>query len=158
MIDIYIYEFMKLIENEILTKISYLFSTIGSVYGVGFILCIFLLLKKDIKIISATTVLFVFNNLIKIFIQRLRPESEFLTLNSYSFPSGHAMIGTFIFGYIAYCFFKVNKIISGISIFFIIMISFSRVYLKVHFLSDVIVGIFLGLLFLVWYIYITEKS
>ena len=90
--------------------------------------------------------------LIKIFIARPRPIGALVDLSGYSFPSGHATIATLFCFMIVFAYkdhFK-NYILKFLFILFFIItalaISFSRIYLSVHYLSDVVVGILLGLL------------
>ena len=79
-----------------------------------------------------------------------------------SFPSGHATIAMALFGYVAYCLCREidswkNRIntcfVSGIAI---LLVGFSRLYLGVHYLSDVLGGFLLGLLWLMIGICILE--
>ena len=81
----------------------------------------------------------------------------------FSFPSGHALFAALIFGFLIYVFKNEikNKIIRYsfiiINILLMITISFSRLYLKVHWFSDVLAGFFLGI-FILTYIIILEKQ
>lgn len=152
MIDYYIYELMKLTQNDVLTFISFVFSFIGSFYVVIIILLVFCFITKFKSFFFYAFLLTVLNILIKVLVARKRPISTFLTLRDYSFPSGHAMIGTFVFGYLSYYFYSKNKFISFIFLITIIMISFSRVYLMAHYFTDVLFGILLGFIYLVWFI------
>jgi len=90
-------------------------------------------------------------NLIKMIIQRLRPESEILFITSYAFPSGHATMATAMAVAVYFIFIK-NVHSKSFHLFLLLfcatwigMISFSRIYLDVHWVSDVIAGIGLGL-------------
>ena len=71
---------------------------------------------------------------------------EISSVSGYSFPSGHAMSSSAFFGFFSLRNKDNIKIIlfSGI---IIILVSLSRIYLGVHYLSDVLVGIVLGLTF-----------
>ncbi|MDD3144617.1 MAG: LssY C-terminal domain-containing protein [Candidatus Gracilibacteria bacterium] len=88
----------------------------------------------------------------KLLIERNRPELAVYIENNYSFPSFHATISVSLYGYIIYFLAKkykswktkVNIYFLGIIIAF--FIGFSRLYLNVHYLSDVISGWFLGTL------------
>jgi undecaprenyl-diphosphatase len=92
------------------------------------------------------------NNVLKFIFQRPRPSIDpILDLSvSYSFPSGHAM-NAFIFylvvAYFVYHFTK-NKFLSVIAailaLCLIFLIGFSRVYLGVHYPSDVLAGFIAG--------------
>ncbi|MFZ1586333.1 MAG: phosphatase PAP2 family protein, partial [Saprospiraceae bacterium] len=71
---------------------------------------------------------------------------------SYSFPSGHSMAAVAFYGMIFYLIIRNNLshrlfwFVAGIV--FILLIGFSRIYLGVHFLTDVLAGYVLGLLWL----------
>lgn len=68
---------------------------------------------------------------------------------SYGLPSGHAQSATVFYGLLAIYFRRAWVWI--LAILFILLIAFSRVYLGVHDLEDVIVGILLGVLILFGY-------
>lgn len=101
--------------------------------------------------------------LIKIMIARPRPMEALVNIDGYSFPSGHATIATifcslFVFAYkdhIENIFFKSVFVFS--LFLCAVAISFSRIYLSVHYLSDVIVGILLGLMISSMSVFIFEN-
>ena len=100
----------------------------------------------------------------KILINRPRPGGliPFYQEPSLSFPSGHATIAVALYGFIIYVIWKNHTQLKykNISLFIgltiIILIGLSRLYLGVHFLSDIIGGYFIGLLWLIAVITITE--
>jgi len=92
-----------------------------------------------------------FNNMgAKSFFQKLPDEvvSYYRSIKhvSYGFPSGHCSSITSLFGSVSILFRK--KWIILISILFIILVAFSRLYLGYHFLIDVLGGLILGILIL----------
>ena len=93
----------------------------------------------------------VFGTIFKHLIQRMRPEPNLVSASRYSFPSGHALISMIFFSLLIY-FLKddiKNKVLQNcfivVNVVLIILIGFSRIYLNVHWFSDVIGGFALGL-------------
>jgi len=78
--------------------------------------------------------------------QRLRPENALLLELSYSFPSGHATIAVVFFGLLVYLFVNKKYSVHGIVVasLLVILIGLSRLYLRVHWLTDVLGGFVLG--------------
>ncbi len=96
------------------------------------------------------------NLLLKEIFQRPRPNIDpLLTLTSYSFPSGHAMNSFIFYAVISYFTFhftrsiKVTFLVGVVSAILVSLIGVSRVYLGVHYPSDVIAGFAAGLLWFV---------
>jgi len=92
--------------------------------------------------------------LIKGLVARARPLNPLVVNNDFSFPSGHAASSVVFFGLLAYFVFSKSKnkdlrfFIVLVSVFIILLIGFSRIYLNVHWFSDVIGGLTLGLFIL----------
>ncbi|MEK6825447.1 MAG: bifunctional DedA family/phosphatase PAP2 family protein [Nanoarchaeota archaeon] len=108
--------------------------------------------KKEAIFFGATMIVgALIVQLIKVIIHRARPDAMLSTNSGFSFPSGHAMIGTLFILLLLYSFWKSSssltyKISSAfLAVFFIVLVSASRVYLNAHYLSDVISGIALGM-------------
>ena len=97
-------------------------------------------------------------NVFKFSVQRARPDTRLLDLMTYSFPSGHATMAT-VLAFSLYVVF-VNRVDTGLPRIFLLFacilwpvtIAFTRVYLNVHWLSDVLGGAGLGIFWttLVW--------
>lgn len=66
------------------------------------------------------------------------------TATGYSFPSGHTMMATPVYGALAFC--TKNKLLRLILVLAFLITGFSRNYLGVHTPQDVLVGFALGLL------------
>ena len=90
----------------------------------------------------------------KIIWQRPRPLAAVYIEHSWSFPSGHAILAMSLYGFLIYFFWKNSKKLQNkISVLFlglliIIAIGFSRLYLGVHYLSDVLAGYLAGVFWL----------
>ena len=88
--------------------------------------------------------------LAKIIFHRPRPSTAVFLENSNSFPSGHATIAVAFYGFLIYLLFnkikgKVNRVLFFLVGFIVILaIGFSRLYLGVHYLSDVGAGYLVG--------------
>lgn len=101
--------------------------------------------------------------LIKLIIGRKRPASALINLpSSASFPSGHALFALAIYGFLFYLLYKKTRNIAlkvllvAIALLLITSIGFSRVYLGVHFPTDVFAGWNLGMVILVTAITVYE--
>ncbi len=92
--------------------------------------------------------------ILKHIVGRTRPEYMRVTEHGMSFPSGHAALATVVAGVIIYVLLKNEHIkhktfwISAACIW-AVLIYISRIYLGVHYISDIVGGILLGLVFVV---------
>ena len=81
---------------------------------------------------------------------------------SYSFPSGHSMISVLFFGSIIYLVNKYNvkhkKLITFSLSTFVLLVGISRIYLGVHYLTDVVGGYLLGFIVLFLIIHLFERK
>ncbi len=138
--------FMNIISNVFSVKVLAIIS---------FVFIIYFIYKKQwrysiITFLSVGLGLFL-NALMKELIMRIRPISSAIIESGYSFPSGHATIVTIFFTLVIYfslgsvkkLFYRELIILSSVIV--ILLVSFSRLYLGVHWLSDVIAGISFGL-------------
>ncbi|NJL61270.1 MAG: phosphatase PAP2 family protein [Methylacidiphilales bacterium] len=95
------------------------------------------------------------NYLLKEVFARARPAlwSHIVDVGHYSFPSGHAMVSLVIYGFMGYVLAKrypqYQKQIFAATTILILTIGFSRLYLGVHWATDVIAGYAAGLLWLI---------
>jgi undecaprenyl-diphosphatase len=128
----------------------------------------FLFIRKhkwySIKIpaISLSSLLLMF--FLKNLFNRPRPLMPLLEpARGLSFPSGHSMMSVTFFGLIIYFINRkqLNPTIKAIIIFllvvFILFIGASRVYLRVHYASDVIAGFCMGVIWLTIAIYVLNR-
>ena len=121
---------------------------------------VILLICKDKKmgliIMINLLVSILLNIIFKGIIQRDRPLEDFLIIESgYSFPSGHSMVSMAYYGLIIYFIYKkikdkrVRNVLMFLIGLLILAIGFSRIYLGVHFASDVIGGFLISIIYLV---------
>ena len=166
-LDTPIYQGIYQLRNNIWDSIFKSITRFGNILTV---LCISIVLmltmnKKNQFIFGINIILNVLSNqMLKNIIQRPRPDHIKLIVQSgYSFPSGHAMISIALYGFIIYLIAKkpYNKYIKIISISLLILlilgIGCSRIYVGVHYPSDVISGYSLELIILIIVIYNKDK-
>lgn len=128
---------------------------------------LFLLIKNKkigLSIISNIVIITVLNQLLKRILQRPRPtEFRIVEETGYSFPSGHSMVSMAFYGYLIYLIYRYIKnkyvkwtLITILSIL-ICLIGISRIYLGVHYTSDVLGGFLVSISYLVVYISSIKK-
>jgi membrane-associated phospholipid phosphatase len=96
------------------------------------------------------------DQLLKVLFHRGRPEhaAEFIHRASWSFPSGHAMSSTVCYGFLLYLTLERvadqtrRRMLVALTAILIFMVSVSRMYLGVHYLSDVVGGFLAGAVWL----------
>ena len=120
--------------------------------------------KIGISIFSNLVIVTILNQLLKAILQRPRPtEYRIVEETGYSFPSGHSMVSMAFYGYLIYLIYKYvkNKYIKWISIvllsILVCSIGISRIYLGVHYTSDVLGGFLISMSYLVIYISAVNK-
>lgn len=169
-IDKYIESFIISIRNERLTKTMTAITNISSAYTlIAITLLLFILMKdkkKSLLIFLNLIYVFLTNQVVKLLFRRSRPESDLhlVEASGFSFPSGHSMVSMAFYGLLAYLiyikiknkFLKVLVII--LTIIFIFMIGFSRIYLGVHYFSDVIGGFLLAITYLMIFIHFNKDK
>ena len=95
------------------------------------------------------------NQVMKLFFAKPRPElwMRLISEHSFSFPSGHAVGSMVVYGFIAYIlareFSIYQRYIYAVASTIIIAIGFSRLYLGVHYPTDIIAGYGVGILWLI---------
>ncbi|MDT7827424.1 phosphatase PAP2 family protein [Pricia sp. S334] len=138
---------------------------VGDIYGYLIIGGIFIFLSavvfKSWKYIAQIGIVLILatlsNMMLKRFIDRARPDIEHLvSVATLSYPSGHAMSAMAFYGFLIYLLyrFKMNRFLKVAAIIFFILlilnIGISRVYLGVHFPTDIIAGFIAGFIWVVF--------
>ncbi len=147
---------------RLITEFGYLY-IVGAVILLAGI--IFKFNYKFIILASGTIATYIVNSIIKLIIQRDRPDLSMrqMTETSSSFPSGHSITAFFVYGFLIYIicrskYKKINKIIiCGILASLILIVGLSRIILGMHFLTDVTGGYLLGGIFVICVSYIYDK-
>ena len=144
-------------ESPTLTLVMKFFTFIGSfssVFVISLLAALFLyyVLKHRMELILFGSVIIgtpIINQILKHFFHRARPDlHRLIEVGGYSFPSGHAMNAFAVYGIIAFLLWRHipsrlgRAILILISSGFIFMIGTSRIYLGVHYPSDIIGGYF----------------
>ena len=139
----------------------------GGLFIIVLAFSLFLIIKRrevGLVIFANLGIITLLNLLLKNIVSRPRP-SDFRIIeeSGYSFPSGHSMISMAFYGLLIYLIYKnfKNKYIKWSLIvvlsLLIILIGISRVYLGVHYLSDVLAGFLLAISYLIIYISVINK-
>jgi undecaprenyl-diphosphatase len=159
--DIWLNGKMVSLWNPLLNKVMIFISYCGSapfLITLSAILFAVLIYKRkryhSLLLASALAAGLVSELIIKSVIFLARPNNSMVHISGYSFPSAHTTMATIFFFLLMYSFkddiknklLKILFIAATAALF--ILIGFSRVYLNVHWLSDVIAGFALGLFWL----------
>lgn len=156
-IDREVYEFIYASESFITTALMLGFTQLGEVLSMivmSLILISILMLYKLkihtlfilISMIASSILIPVLKNSF----DRERPSMlRLIEISGFSFPSGHAMGSTIFFGslgtIIKHTDLNNKALLMTVCATFILMISSSRVYLGVHYPTDVLAGVVIGL-------------
>lgn len=152
-----------------LTKYFIFMTNVGDFYGYLIVVVIsaiisYFVFKKWRGVVQTVLVLLlasISNMMLKRFVDRARPGIEHLvSVETLSYPSGHAMSAMAFYGFVIYLFlrFKINHFLKTAIILFLIFIilsiGISRIYLGVHYPSDIAGGYIAGFIWVVFCILI----
>lgn len=159
-----IYNFLIQIMSEEVTIIAKIITSFGGATILISICLAALLIFKNKKygtIMSINLItITLLNLLIKHIVARERPNVlRLVNETGYSFPSGHSMASAAFYGFLIYLIYKskiknikVKIAICFIAAMLILLIGLSRVYLGVHYASDVLAGIIISFTYLILFI------
>ena len=89
------------------------------------------------------------NGVLKLVFHRPRPQLAFVHLDTYSFPSGHAAGSSAIYAVLLYLAVRhsswgARAAVAAAYVVVVVLVGLTRLYLEVHYLSDVLSGLCLG--------------
>ena len=163
--DNYIINLFKY-KSDILTNIMKIITFLGSALSIILLTVLLIIVVKGkrnkILILINVIVTTLLNQLLKNVFQRGRPIDSIIEESGYSFPSGHSMVSMAFYGFLIYLVYKSNikykGLIVGLLSVLIVLIGISRIYLGVHYPTDVIGGFTLSLSYLLLFIDITKPN
>ena len=166
--DSFVYNVITFFKTDYLTgfyKFITFFASEVMILLVSLVLIIVFKNKKygAFALLNAISIL-ILNILLKLIFMRDRPyDLMIITESGYSFPSGHAMASLGFYGFIIYLLWHFNitkrmKILFSIMLsILILLIGMSRIYLGVHYASDVLAGYMVSGAYLILYITFIRK-
>ena len=167
-LDIMGYGIVSSLIDPSVTPIAIVITNLGGAIVICTLTIILLLLIKNKKIsfciLLNLVIATILNILLKNIVQRPRPnEFRLISETGYSFPSGHSMISMAFYGFLIYLIYKYFKnkklkivLITFLSIL-IILIGITRIYLGVHYTSDVIAGFLISVCYLIIFTSLVKK-
>ena len=158
----------KLFKFNVSTPIAKFITNFGGAIFVISLTTILFFVIKDKKIgssiITNLGIVTILNQIIKFIMQRPRPtEFRLIEETGYSFPSGHSMVSLAFYGYLIYLIYKyinnkhLKRTLIIILSILICVIGVSRIYLGVHYTSDVLGGFLISFAYLIIYIELVNK-
>ena len=160
--DTSIYQIVSIFICQPITSVFKVITNLGSaipLIAISIATILFLKNKNYGKYISINLVVItILSVLMKNIFQRPRPtEHRIIDETGYSFPSAHSMVNMAFYGFLVYLIYKYvdNKYLKWtlctLLTFLILAIGISRIYLGVHYPSDVLGGFCFSLVYLALY-------
>lgn len=170
-IDVSVSKFIQQFSTPALTKAMIVISAFGNLEialaSLIITACIFFVnkLKREAIFVSYITFTGIITFLLKRVFDRTRPTADFVTLidryQNNSFPSGHTLSYIVFFGFLIFLTRTLKSVpkywritIMSTAYFMCVFGPISRIYLGAHWLTDIIGGLLIGLLYLqqlIWY-------
>jgi len=160
------------LRSDFMDHFFFLITRLGSwpiITGLFFVTaCLFWIYKKKQLILPFLIVIAgagIMTIIIKALVDRSRPGANLALYieKLSSFPSAHAALILAFIGFLAYCFWRFDFLLKTkiiLSVVFgplILLVGFSRIYLGVHFTSDIIAGYLTGLMWVLIGMYISRR-
>lgn len=171
LIDMRVHEWFLLVRDDDLSIFFNLITLLGNwqvIVPMAGILSIWLIYRKKrriyviplwVSLVSAEAV----TSILKVLVARPRPLGGLLLEHGFSFPSGHATIAMAFFGIISYLMMthirsaRTQRILVFITVTLVVLIGISRLYLGVHYLSDIFAGYLIGFLSILLGLYVQKR-
>ena len=120
--------------------------------------------KRAVEIGLAGLGGFAVNYIMKLYFHRARPLHPLMDpLKTFSFPSGHATSAIIFYGLLAYLLWKTELpkayryFLTSFLFLYALLIGLSRIYLRMHYPSDVLAGFFIGFAWLLLSVWLFER-
>ena len=158
--DDFIYKYFFQMRNTFFDIFFIFFTRLGDIIPVTIItICLLMIFNKEDRYIlgSSMIITLLINQGLKYIIQRPRPplEERLISQSGYSYPSGHSMMAMCLYGVLIYLINtklknkKLKIILTIILSIIILLIGVSRIYVRVHYPSDVLGAYLLTILILI---------
>lgn len=166
-IDSFFYNLVSPFKSPFTTELFKLITMLGSALGIIVLINIVLIIdkKKGLFFLINSGVITIANVIIKNIVMRNRPlDINLIMEKGYSFPSGHSMNSVAAYGLLIYYIYnskltiKVKTILISILTIIMLLITLSRVYLGVHYFTDVVAGTSLSIIWLMVYTEYLKKK
>ncbi len=153
--DTAIYNLVRSLESDFFDKYFVFVTKFGNEIVVVVVVLLLMILFRNrngwlLGILAANSALT--NQIIKHIIKRPRPDVlKLIKQGGYSYPSGHSMIAIAVYGYLLYYVIKrvqnkyLKYLLSFLLVILILSVGISRIYVGVHYATDVMVGFILAI-------------
>lgn len=160
-IDALIYAYFLSIRQPVLTSFIKIITFLGSAFFIIILCFIAIVMNKSsgLRLSFHMIVLALINFVIKNIVTRSRPTYfPVIQEHGYSFPSFHAMMSMSLYGFIGYKIWKSHHFLAIVILTIPIIVGITRIYLGVHYASDIVAGWLISLCYLSTLYFIHKKS
>lgn len=158
-----IYVVSEYLVSDTLTIVMKIVTNLGGVLAfANFLFVLFLVISnRKVGFLMSINlfIAYIFSVLFKNIFRRERPLEMLVDKPfDFSFPSGHTICSIVFYGFLIYVVSKlvknvnIRRLINFFLVIIIVLVPFSRVYLGVHFLTDVLAGVILGIVCLLSFV------